>query len=172
MITQRNFGQSGKAFTDGDADYNGTVDFNDFSILQSNFGVSIPSLPNQPGGVVVGASVVGSFDVGWTANTDTRDGFKVYRSDDDGLTYTLVHTDPDPDPDARAWTDNGPFDYGKRYWYRVRAYTNAAGASASVTRAWGMLAHADPVAFATPRACYALLMIRSSCPSIRAAKAA
>ena len=135
-------------FAEGDADYDGGVSINDFNILANRFGMTLPAAPTQAGGVAVGNTTAGMLDVIWNADpTETRDGFKVYRSDDGGQTYTLIHTEADPA--ARTWQDTGPtvaqngdpahpLTLGQKYWYRVRSYTDANGANASVTRAWGI----------------------------------
>ena len=96
---------------------------------------------------MVGNAVSNALDVGWTANTDTRDGFKVYRSTD-GVQFDLVQTVTDPA--ARTWRDSGtpddPLVVGRKYWYRVRAYTDANGVSASVTKASGIPTQPTPIA--------------------------
>lgn len=148
LTLQNNFGGNGKTFAEGDANYDHTVDFNDFLILQNSFGQSLPAIPTQAGGIVVGNTTSHTLDVAWTANTDTRDGFNIYRSDNGGASYSLLKSLPDPE--ARAWKDDGsipgfPLVDGNTYWYRVRAYTNAGGVSASISKASGVPTTLTPI---------------------------
>ncbi|MDB5325413.1 MAG: hypothetical protein JWM57_982 [Phycisphaerales bacterium] len=45
LVLQNNFGQTGRVFSQGDFNYDGTTDFNDFLILQNNFGQSVSAVP-------------------------------------------------------------------------------------------------------------------------------
>ena len=52
LILQNNFGQTGRTFTQGDFNYDGTVNFNDFLILQNNFNTTVTAAPAAPVTVV------------------------------------------------------------------------------------------------------------------------
>ena len=144
---QNNFSLTPATFAQGDANYDGVVDFSDYLVVQNNYGLSLPALPTEPGQLTVGHSTQGVLDVGWVPTSDPRDGFKIYRSTD-GINFTLADTVDNPD--ARSWPDTSGLAYDVKYWYRVRSYTNAAGASAAVTKAWGLLTRPAPIAVATP----------------------
>ncbi|MDB5324681.1 MAG: hypothetical protein JWM57_250, partial [Phycisphaerales bacterium] len=84
---------------------------------------------------MVGNTTPTTLDIGWAAGSEARDGFIVYRSSNDGETYSPVKTLNDPD--VRNWSDTGPLVVGKKYWYRVRAFTGTI-VSASVKKAFGI----------------------------------
>ena len=153
-VLAANFGKTHHAngtpmtFAEGDADYDGGVSIDDYNLLAARFGKTLPLVPTQAGGVAVTNINDGKLDVIWAAAAgETRDGFKIYRSDDGGQTFRMVHTEADPA--AHTWQDgnvpNDPLTIGEKYWYRVRSYTNAHGANASATKAWGIPAVTPPV---------------------------
>jgi hypothetical protein len=76
---------------------------------------------------------VAGVDLSWAHSTGPRDGYHIFRSTD-GTNFSLYAA---VGPDVNTYTDNGTLD-GTKYWYRVRAFTNAAGDSASANKDWAV----------------------------------
>jgi Fibronectin type III domain/Dockerin type I domain len=127
-IFQANNNQSGKNFTQGDFNYDGTVNALDYSILASNYGIRLQNPPSAPVQAVAQADGDNQIFVSWGAvsNPSQIDGYHIFRSGD-GNNFTLIGT---VGPNVTTFADQGLPD-GTQFWYRVRAFTNAAGNSAS-----------------------------------------
>jgi hypothetical protein len=121
-IMSANFGQSGKTFAEGNFDYDaaGNVNLADYNVLSAHFGASLPAPPSGPG--VITASVISPNEVTvtWIDNVSGETGWRVQRSTD-GTTFDWYEN---VDADSTSFTATDLED-GTRYWFRVRAYSDA-----------------------------------------------
>lgn len=122
----------GRTFLQGDISIDGVTGFDDMLILTQNYGAKLRPPPTTPSTLVVSRPQTDRIHLEWTppGSGAAFDGFKVYRSTD-GNTFSWVNTitrDPSTSPSTWSWDDRDIED-GKKYWYRVRAFTYAAGLS-------------------------------------------
>ena len=151
-VYQSHYGMaSGATYADGDATGDGAVDSADSLIFYYNYGLRLPPPPTASNSVTAAAHPDFTASVQWTPPGDgsTPDGYRVYRSTD-GANFERVAEVPDPA--ARAWTDAGPLAQGKRYWYRVRPYTAAAGSALTTNKFWAVTPLPAPTGFAATAA--------------------
>jgi len=130
-------------YLDGDLNYDGTINFGDYAILASRWGSTLHAPLAAPYAVQVGSQTTDSLLVEWTApqwpGGATPDGYRIYRSEDGvdfGSTFiaAVAHT---PGQSSYAWEDTDLLD-GRKYWYRVRAYTTAGGNTHTTEKRWGV----------------------------------
>ena len=125
-----NFGTSGKNFTQGNFNYDalGNVDLADFNLLAANFGTDVPEPVAGPGVVTVTVMSSSSITVNWIDDVDGEQGWRVQRSED-GQNFTWYEN---IDPDRTAYLATG-LQQGKRYWWRVRAWSDPPGPNTAYT---------------------------------------
>ena len=130
-------------YLDGDLNYDGTINFGDYAILASRWGSTLHAPLAAPYAVQVGSQTTDSLLVEWTApqwpGGATPDGYRIYRSEDGvdfGSTFVAAvpHT---PGQSSYAWEDTDLLD-GRKYWYRIRAYTTAGGNTHTTEKRWGV----------------------------------
>lgn len=128
-----NYGtMSGATHSMGDTNYDGKVNSVDYNSLSGRFGVTMPAPPSHAGSVNALAESFTSIRVNWYVSDDpTINGYRIYRSLN-GVEFSQVGEVRDPL--ESTWVDNGPLVGGTKYWYRVRAFSDAAGNSASVVK--------------------------------------
>jgi hypothetical protein len=123
--------QDAEGFSNGDFNYDGVIDAGDYGVIDTWTGTALPPPPDQANEVAAAAGR-GFIDVYWTAPSDLDvDGFNIYRSLDAGDHWTLYQSFRDPE--MRSWRDEGAgyeeLEDGKKYSYRVRAFSDADGLS-------------------------------------------
>ncbi len=132
----------GNTYSQGDLNYSGAIDLDDFTILATRFGSTLKAPLTSAYGIQVGNQTVSSLTVEWTAPewpVGQPDGYRIWRSED-GIHFAQLDGVDIPHvsgTNSYAWQDNNLID-GKKYWYRVRAYTHADGSSATTAKAWGV----------------------------------
>lgn len=128
-----NFGQTGKTFAQGNFDYDpaGNVNLADYNILAANFGALLPAPPSGPG--EISASVVSSnqIELTWIDNVSGESGWRVQRSTD-GTNFDWYQNIV---ANSTSFTATGLQD-GKRYWFRVRAYSDPESNSSGPNTAY------------------------------------
>ena len=134
-IYRANSGKADVGYGQGDLNGDGEVTIDDFAQLRGQFGKAIPKPP--PGGSFVDVIAAGYDSTFVVRGEDAPDAvfperWGVFRSDD-GLTYEFhdwIYDEDDGLPDGRAtdttYPDSGLMP-GRRYWYRMRPWTAAAG---------------------------------------------
>ena len=128
-------------FSNGDVNYDEVIDGADYGTLDAWYGTALPAPPDQANEVEAAAGR-GFIDLYWNAPEDAfaTDVFYLYRSEDAGDTWTLRHTVYDWR--ARSWRDDGPnhdgLEDGKKYSYRIRAFSNTDGLSYLSNKAWAV----------------------------------
>jgi hypothetical protein len=120
-ILAANFGTSGNDFTQGNFDYDleGVVNLSDYNILAANFGAYLPEPVAAPGIVTVTVMGSSSTTINWIDDVSGETGWRVQRSTD-GQTFDWYVNIP---ADSTAYEATG-LQQGKRFWWRVRAYSD------------------------------------------------
>lgn len=134
-ILASNFGLSGKAFSEGNFNYDpaGLVNSDDFNILAERFGTQVPALPAGPNEITVGARPDFKFDTAWVGAGVTGEvGWRVQYSfsgqfDENPIPYMNLPAD------STSWTTDA-FGDGTRVWFRSRAYGNGQDTAYSPKR--------------------------------------
>ncbi len=123
-ILASNFGQTGKTFSEGNFDYDpaGTVNMADYNILAANFGAVLNPPPTGPGAITASVVSPDQIELTWLDSVSGETGWRVQRSTD-GANFDWYQNIP---ANTQSFTATGLQD-GKRYWFRVRAYSDPAG---------------------------------------------
>ena len=82
-------------YAQGDVDYNGTVDLDEFAIVGGNYGTYVHAPPTAANSLTISSAGADekALYLTWTAPTgDSPDGYHVFRSTDGGINYSLYDT--------------------------------------------------------------------------------
>jgi hypothetical protein len=126
------FNQQLTGYTNGDFNYSGTINMDDYAIIDNAWGTQVPRPPTGPNEVAVEGSGVASMYLGWIDNVTGETGWRIQRAKE-GEAFEVIATIPgnadgtSNSPDEVIWYDDATNDPthvpqdGTRYFYRVRA---------------------------------------------------
>jgi hypothetical protein len=120
-ILAGNFGHSPRNFTQGDFNYDTLVNSSDYNILASKFGMTLSAPPAGPGIITVSILSQGEAQLNWVDNVTGESGWRVQMSEN-GTDFQS----PIGYPTNQTAASFAGLEDGKRYWFRVRAYSDAA----------------------------------------------
>lgn len=129
-VVQQNYGMTAMAFSDGDFNADGNVDFNDLALLSQRMNVRLSAAPVYPGEVTVDSLPIEPdgdtpLRVNFAKMTDERiTGYRIYRSTDSvdfDPIGSVARVTGSNEPSIYTFTDDTPLD-GTKYWYRIRPY--------------------------------------------------
>ncbi len=137
------WGQQNVGYSNGDFNYDGTVNLQDYNIVAGNFGGNVPELP-APGTLEVGNGP-GQLALTWNLGNIPADAtnIRIQRSTDGQVftTYaTLVGTTATSfvdDGDSNPSTSGPGLPPGSRFFYRVRAIGGTSGGTAYTPKKGG-----------------------------------
>ena len=129
-------------YAQGDVNYDGQLDSADRLIIEANYGTYVHAPPTAPNSLTI--SSAGPDDntlyLTWTAPTgDSPDGYHIFRSTDGGINYSLYDTVVGGSNTTYEDNNKGSgLPDGAKYYYRVRAYTDALGNSLTTNEEWSV----------------------------------
>lgn len=118
------YGTSNKKYSQGNVNYSlsGDVTFADLLLSAQQAGKKIYPAATGPDDISLATLYPGEVTVSWTDVSDGEDGYRIQISDD-GTDFTSI-PHRNVHGSKQSYTFRG-LDQGVRYWFRVRAYSNA-----------------------------------------------